>query len=295
MYSTELNATQLYPDEEASGFLDLVSGTGQSLVVGVIGPRGSGKTLLIVLLSLIDMSHGIECMSNTMIEGPMRCMDGKVHTVKSKVLEYVNLITMGESMKGGLMTIDEINMWFDSLRFQNNGSLMFNAMVQQIRKRDMGLYYTTQNFKWVDNRIRTQTDLLVSCRDAYCFGGRENGLKRGELIHVWVRDISGYLTGRPYDPDDEDNKGWRWVLYGKPVWQYYNTGLTISPFDSMMNMQFKKPKMQVFLDGSEPPDNSPSTSNNATGTPDIPEAFDYLKNANKDKRRNIGFSEDVNG
>jgi len=221
----------------------------RSMVVGAVGPRGSGKTLLLVLLSLIDMARGRQCNSNVKIKGAMRKQGGKVIDVESQDLTFVQLVTMAEELRNATVSIDEINMLFDAMSFQSTGSKLFNAFMQQIRKRGNALYYTTQNFRWVDNRIRFQTDLLVQCMDMYHTPyGKEAGLQRGEVISLITRDLSGWLTGKPYDKD-ENPQSFHSTMEGKPLWDYYDTEHVISPFEGMMQINLLKRKMNMDVSG----------------------------------------------
>ena len=124
-----------------------------SLVTAITGPRGSGKTLLMAFLCLIDMGRGKEVMSNVKIGGPLK-RHGKLINVSSKPLNFATLLELNESLQHCIVGIDEINLWFASTRFMSHGNRIASIFMQLLRKRQISFYYTTQNFRWPDPNIR---------------------------------------------------------------------------------------------------------------------------------------------
>jgi energy-coupling factor transporter ATP-binding protein EcfA2 len=214
-----------------------------SLVVAITGPRGSGKTLLMTYLAIIDMKRGRSVLANYNIGGRVR-----TGLVQSQPLNFENLLAMSESLQQCVACIDEINLWFDSTRWMTQGNKLLGILLQQMRKRSMSLYYTSQNFRWNENRLRWQTDLLVFCQDmCRTPEGMEQKLSPGEYIRISIMDLSGYLTGKPYDQSGEVTSA---ILESKPIWQYYDTYNVVDPWQAMSKVELKRPKLTVDIGGA---------------------------------------------
>jgi len=220
--------------------------TQNSLVTGITGPRGSCKTLLLAYLGVMDMKHGRRVVANIDIYGPVKRY-GKLVEVKSEPLSFDALLSLSETLEECVVCIDEINLWFPSMRAMANANRIAGILAQLIRKRNISIYYTTQNFKWVDGMIRWQTDLLVACQDIFhTLAGKEAGVGRGEYARYIVVDRSGYLTGVPYEISGKYSTG---ILEAKPIWQYYGTKHVIDPWEAMSKVELKRPTKVVDLTG----------------------------------------------
>lgn len=234
--SQEINRKALPPD---IGVMD-------SVVSGMTGPRGSGKTLVMTYLAMQDMANGIPVLANYKIQGPFK-KRGSIVNVESQPLDLPQLFEMSSSLRQCVAAIDEINLWFESTRAMSNGNRIIGIVLQQIRKRQMSVYWTSQNFDWVYNRIRWQTDTITECMDAAKTPqGREIGLKKGERILLRTRDESGYLTGLPYRLTGLVFPG---VLDARPMWGCYNTEEIIDPWEAMAKVEIKRPKLVLDLTG----------------------------------------------
>ncbi len=221
----------------------------ESLVVGFSGPRGSGKTLAMSYLSLIDMKRGHPVLANYTIGGHVKRGQYE-YEVNSKPLEFTKMLELSESLQYCITCIDEINLWFASTKWMTQGNRLMQITLQQLRKRAMSLYYTTQNIRWVDNQIRWQTDLHVMCHDmSRTPQGIEAGLHRGEYIRLAIMDLSGYLTGRPYD---ESGEVYHAMLDARPIWNCYNTENIVDPWEAMAKVELKRPKVMLDLTGEQP-------------------------------------------
>jgi len=217
-----------------------------SIVTGITGPRGSGKSLLLAYLQVMNMKHGRRVVSNIDIGGPVKRY-GKIVEVKSETLSFDALLSLSDALEECVVAIDEINLWFPSMRAMANANRIAGILAQLIRKRNISLCYTTQNFKWLDNMIRWQTDLLISCQDVFHTpAGKEEGIGRGEYIRFVAIDRSGYLTGVPYDISGKYNTG---ILEAKPVWSYYKTKHVVDPWEAMSKVELKRKTKVVDITG----------------------------------------------
>ncbi|GAH46232.1 unnamed protein product [marine sediment metagenome] len=221
----------------------------ESLVTAITGPRGSGKTLLMTFLGIIDMKRGHQCLANYPIKGEVK-RRGKPATVESLPLDFETLLELNENLQRCVCCIDEINLWFASTRWMTHGNRIFAIFMQLLRKRQMSLYYTTQNFKWADPTIRWQTDLQIACQDLFHTPqGKEEGVRRGEFIRFIAIDRSGYITGVPYEVSGSYSTG---ILDAKPIWKYYNTYEALDPWEALSKVELKRPTLTVDLTGKGP-------------------------------------------
>lgn len=222
----------------------------ESLVAGFIGPRGSGKTLTLAWLGLKDMANGIPVLANFQIKGPFR-KGNEVVNVESLPLDLPTLLTMSQEIRRAIAIIDEINLWFENTKWMTNGNRLISIFLQQIRKRELSVYYSTQNFKWADGRIRWQTDILTRCQDiAKTPMGMMANVKRGEFISLQTIDFSGYITGQPWD----EKKGghiFPSILEARPIWDCYDTTQIVNPWEAMAKVELKRPKLTIDITGDD--------------------------------------------
>lgn len=129
-------------------------------IVGILGKRGSGKTLLLTyLLWYYAKRESLPIFTNYGADIPnMECTTMDTAFMKSF------FDTKGEaflSMKGGLIGIDEFPVFLDAYDFRTKASKVFSYFVVQTRKRNVSLFYTAQQPRLVPIRIRDNTDLFI--------------------------------------------------------------------------------------------------------------------------------------
>ena len=163
---------------------------GKSLIWGFIGPRGGGKSSSAAGLAALHMVKGGAVASNLEIKAPCGCVSHDV--------SLTDLASLDEKLSGALVVIDELPVLFNSKASQSVKNQLMGLFLAQSRKRSISLFYTAQNFMWVDNRIRYLTDVVVSCKDVAVLPyGRRNHIPEGQLISWRVWDHSGLMTGYP--------------------------------------------------------------------------------------------------
>lgn len=218
-----------------------------SLMTGIFGPRGSGKSLLLTKICVDWAKTGRRVISNMPIKGKVWHRN-KIVEIDTEPFQFVNFIAFDESLYDVLIAWDEINMMMDSSSHRSKVNQIINKLVQQMRHRRLTIAYTTQNFKWVDNRMRFQTDQMIMCKDmSLTPAGRELGLERGERVILSAYDLSGYLTGHPYNPKyDVPSVS---CFHSKAAWKYYDTDNMIDPFAGFVDLDILKRKYIVDPNG----------------------------------------------
>jgi len=172
-----------------------------SLMTGIFGPRGSGKSLLLTKICVDWAKTGRRVISNMPIKGKVWHRN-KIVEIDTEAFQFVNFIAFDESLYDVLIAWDEINMMMDSSSHRSKVNQIINKLVQQMRHRRLTIAYTTQNFKWVDNRMRFQTDQMIMCKDmSLTPAGRELGLERGERVILSAYDLSLDILKRKYIVD----------------------------------------------------------------------------------------------
>lgn len=121
-------------------------------IMGIVGSMGAGKTLFLsTLCSLYKDSHTI--IANYDIT--YRDMDLYPESVGE-------MFTQADNYRGKkLLAIDEVHVFFDSRMSHSKANMLFSYFVTQTRKQDIQLFYTTQQFRQVDIRLRDNTDVLA--------------------------------------------------------------------------------------------------------------------------------------
>lgn len=197
------------------------------LVLGLIGPRGSGKTVGMVAIGSLEwLLRGEQVWSNVPFAIKVTYGDCK-RVYSSMPLEQLDLLDLAGGLRGGLAIVDEANMTFaEAGRAMSGANLDFGYAIQQLRKRGLSVIWTCQGWGWIDNRLRWQTDLVISCRDSFLTDSHSEGI--GARSKWIVSDLSS-MTGQFGSDYAESHRFisqfevWRGEFWNKPFWAAYDT------------------------------------------------------------------------
>lgn len=117
------------------------------------GPQRSGKTLAMSIFSLRGHLKGRNVYSNLKFNFP------------SKKLNFFELDLKNEavvnSLRGAILSIDELNFWFDSRASMSGINRQFATTILQIKKLGVDLYGTTHHLSYLDKRFRENFDFII--------------------------------------------------------------------------------------------------------------------------------------
>lgn len=181
-------------------------------LIGVIGDRGDGKTLLMTYLLYQDWLKGYNIVSNYHLYFPK-----DNNRERPVYLTYNEIIEIPDTLKQASVGLDEIQMGADSRRGLAKGNLLITKLVTQMRKRDLDIYYSTQRLKMVDKRVRDQTDYFIIMQRYPCFDD-ETGKKGAKWFRYQVLDAE-FLDVI----NEGDNSGWRYFKATKKMYELYDT------------------------------------------------------------------------
>lgn len=123
------------------------------MLIAIVGPLGSGKTLgmtYLIFKSVLKyrrMGMRIRVFANYHLSGiPFYY----VHTPDE-------ILAMREGLFGG----DELWLWLDSRASGSHRNLFMSRILAKSRKRNVEIFYTTQDISQIDKRIRKITELIV--------------------------------------------------------------------------------------------------------------------------------------
>lgn len=123
----------------------------KSKIIGYTGKRGSGKTLTMTKDLYNYHKQGFKVYSNYNLNFAEQITTEELHKITREDFKFSDCV----------IAIDEIQIIFDSSRYMAKENKNFSNFVQQIRKRNIILLYSTQFIKRTDVRIRENTDIIV--------------------------------------------------------------------------------------------------------------------------------------
>lgn len=213
-------------------------------VVGYTGPRGGGKSLDMTFVACHDyLLRGKPVWSNIPIKVELHLPNNEVVVAQAFPLDTKLLFTLSDELSGGLVCIDELELYAEARRSQSNKNLLLNYIIMQTRKRALSFFYTIQQPQWADNRLQFMSDLMMRCRDiAYTEWGQENDIQRGHYFSITVEDWSGALTGRKYH---ETGFSQTFCLWGKPLWGMYNSYDIVDVFEALTPVDLDLNRMKI--------------------------------------------------
>jgi hypothetical protein len=125
------------------------------MIVGIQGGLGSGKTLLMSRYLIKDALAGRDVHANF-----------NLHHVKFTPLDIAMLLDNKVDLHNVSVGIDEFTVFADCRTSMSN--TMITYFILQTRKRNVCLYYTTQDFGMLDKRIIRHTHMFITadkCKD----------------------------------------------------------------------------------------------------------------------------------
>jgi len=222
----------------------------KSFVVRFCGARGSGKSLLLAEAVARDLIQGRKVWSNmpvvvtedVIMWASRRWPKDEQRRVLKKSAGYLGLqtlpldwdafYTLSEDLVQGTVAIDEAQYFSDARSALSLKNRLLNAIVAQVRKRNLNLYYTVKQGDWVDKRLTYETDIQIDCSDmSHTPWGRDRGMPSGEMILTRWWDLSGAVTGKAVDFKD---KGWQrpykegYFYHMHMFWNCYDTSKAVS-------------------------------------------------------------------
>jgi hypothetical protein len=193
----------------------------RSVITGLVGPRGSGKSVGAVRLAIIDyFLTGIKNVWSNMDISFILERDGVKKEFHSQPIHKLDLIELDRVYDKGLLVVDEVNMEIaEARRSSSKGSLAFSYILQQLRKRELDIIWTAQSEMDCDSRLRRQTDVFLKCHDK-SITNCKCGI--GELSDYVCYDYAGLINKDL--PDDHFNGVFKnTIIWNKPWWNGYST------------------------------------------------------------------------
>jgi hypothetical protein len=211
-----------------------------SLVIGIEGHKGAGKTALSVALARDLGLRGFSVVSNTPLHLPkgipVRTVDRGLDAVLDVCMDLVG-------KRNTVLLIDEAHVVLAAGAGVSNLSKLVAAAVGQSRKVRLWVIYTTLLVHWVESRLRAMTDLVARVTDAAVLGITA---RRGEMALVQWYDHSGIVTGRVGGyPMGET------LFRVRQVWKLFDTYAVRDPSEALARVEFReRPVAQVTLGGT---------------------------------------------
>jgi len=123
------------------------------MIIGIEGGLGSGKTLLVVRYLLKDYFNKQAIYANFGLK--------KIKYTKLNVMDILELDKEGFNLNDLSVAIDEITVFADCRTSMKKMNRFLSYFILQTRKRNVTMYYTTQDINMVDLRLANHTDIRV--------------------------------------------------------------------------------------------------------------------------------------
>jgi hypothetical protein len=203
-----------------SGYLEELN-----LVLGLVGGRGAGKSCGAAGIGIYDfLLCGMPLISNMDIQVRVRYKT-VAKIFKSQNLSLVNLVNVKDQSnmyRDCCLVVDEVNLEMgDARRSMANKNLNFSFALQQLRKRKLHIIHTAQSEMHCDERVRFQTSMYISCKDAAYNDGLPQPGSLGRKAHWKLYDTSGVVNGEI--TDDKRMVIKEWDFHNTPFWNSYNS------------------------------------------------------------------------
>jgi hypothetical protein len=178
--------------------------------------------------------------------------------IKAQSLDWDCLYSLDKGLTEGTVVIDEAQYFSDSRSSNSLKNRLLNAIVAQVRKRSLNLYYSVKQSDWIDRRLNYETDVQVNCENlSYSDWGRKNQVPSGAVILCRYYDLSGVITGHAVNKDWWQSYLCKQFVIGRQVWGCYDTSQVIDLEEAFTNVKLDL-KQRVISNKAHPGDISES-------------------------------------
>lgn len=226
----------------------------KDLSIGVHGPRGSTKTLSLSFLVAKKMRMGQPSWDNWPVSfyvAEANCWDkcksrycnlcykGALSYYENMPLNMDKVYTFNTELSDGQVGFTEFQYYVEARTSGRKQNRFLSYQIMEIRKSALSFFYDVQNPRWVDNRFGWSDDVKIFCRDLskmnynYAQVGRE--LEEGEYSHWRIQDMSGVLTGIPYEESNIEYGPYQFDGYH--FWPIYPTKWKVSIYNAIYSMK----------------------------------------------------------
>lgn len=170
------------------------------MIVLYRGARGRGKTLSMVKDAYKFYTLGYKILSNFMLKFGERITS-----------EQLLALNRDSNLFDCVLVIDEAQLFFDSRNFGKESNKTFSNFIQQIRKRNIFILFTTQYANTVDLRLRQHIDVV-----AYPYYDKLTGICLVNYYDLSLLEDMDYVELGELDPVS--------IVYdAKPLFSMYDT------------------------------------------------------------------------
>lgn len=179
------------------------------MIIVLEGGLGSGKTILMVRYLVKDYMSGRIIYYN----GGLK----KIKYEKINIGKILELHKNKFNLKDCTIGIDEITVFADCRISGSKLNRAISYFILQSRKRNVDIYFTTQNVNMIDKRLNQYTDIHILCEKIYDHDGNTiEGRRKYTIIDTrdWYKP---HIT--------------RFVLDITKYYEFYDTNEVILPLD----------------------------------------------------------------
>jgi len=131
------------------------------MIIGIEGGLGSGKTLYMTKCLSDDSKNGYYVKANYGLN------------FEHDKLDVLELMESSPELQDVAIGLDEITVFMDCRKSVSKMNRLISYFILQTRKRNVSLYYTTQDFNMVDLRLINHTHIQVICEKLYMSDGSD--------------------------------------------------------------------------------------------------------------------------
>ena len=178
------------------------------MIVGIAGAIGSGKTCLLTRYAYLSYRRGRHILSNYHLKFPHRYFN-----------DVADLFS-DSSLKNVFLAIDEMQILLDCRVSASKRNRLISYFILQTRKRNVDLYFTTQDIAMLDLRLLRHMDAYIKLRNVFVYDKHSSLVKK----HPYLFFL------RIHDYRDSDNIVIKDFYFdGRKFFDLYDTSEIIAP------------------------------------------------------------------